>query len=97
MGLVELLPDDPQPGRRRQQNTEPPQFPGAPMHFDRLIVELLRSLVVAVEDGDVGQDQQRAAVLHFFTAGSDGLSRRHRECGSLLVLAELKRGEALKK
>ena len=48
-------------------------------------------------DGDVGQDQQRAAVLHFFTAGSDGLSRRHRECGSLLVLAELKRGEALKK
>ena len=67
------------------------------MHLDRFIVELLRAVVVAVQDGDVGQDQQRAAMLHGFAAGIGGLSRLQGARGSLLVVAELKRGKPLKK
>ena len=49
------------------------------MHVDRFIVELLRPIVVAVQDGDVGKDQQRAAMLHFVAAGIGGFSRLQRD------------------
>ena len=67
------------------------------MHVDRFIIELLRSIVVPVQDRDVGKGKQRAAMLHGFAAGIGGVSRLHRECGSLLVVAEFKRGKPLKK
>ncbi len=45
------------------------------MHLDRFVIELLRSIVVAVQHGDVGKDKQRAAMLHVLAAGIGGFSR----------------------
>ena len=67
------------------------------MHLNRFVIELLRSLVVAVHDRDVGQDEQRAAMLHDFAAVIGGVSRLQGERGSLLVVAKLERGKPLKK
>ncbi len=67
------------------------------MHDDRFVVQLLRAIVVAVQDRDVGEDQQRAAMLHVFAAGIGGLSRLDGARDGLLVVAALKRGKSLKK
>ena len=55
--LPEVLPNDAQPRRCRKQDAQAPYFTGASIYLDRFIVELLRSFVVAVPDGDVGQDR----------------------------------------
>ena len=58
---------------RQQQNAQPPRFAGTPKHLDRFIVELLCSIVVAVQRGDVAEDEEWAGPAR---------RRRHRHCAA---------------
>ena len=85
------------PAPADRQNAQAPSLTGTATHGDRFIIELLGAVVVAAQDGDVSQDQQRAAMVHFLAGGSNGLSGLDGARGGLLVVAELKRGKPLKK
>ena len=67
------------------------------MHVDRFIVELLRTIMVAVRHGDGGEDEQRGTVLHGFATSAGGLARLECAGDSLLLVAEFQGGKALEK
>ena len=70
--------------------------PARRAHLDRFVVERLRSVVVAARHGDVGKDEQRAGTLDVpSSAGIGRVSRLQTTRGSLLVVAQFKRGKRL--
>ena len=86
------------PAAADKQNAQAPRLAGAPTHLDRFIVELLRSIVVAVQHGDVGEDQTAEPPCCTASPPASAASRASSDaCRSLLVVAEFKRGKPLKK
>ena len=84
-------------GGGHQLNAQPPGFARLAMHVDRLVVELLRDIEVALRDRDVGKYEQRAAMLHGAAAGICRGSRLQGACDSLVVVTAFERGKTLKK
>ena len=97
--LVEVFPNDAQARGDRKQNAQAPRFTGAPMHLDRFIVELLRSSRGRRSTRRCwpGSAAGRHAPLQFARWHWPRLARLQSTRGSLLVVAEFKRGKPLKK
>ena len=73
--LVEIPPHDTQARRCGKEDAQASYFTSTPLNHYRFIIELLRSIVVAVQDGDGGQDKEGAAMLHLIAAYVGGFSR----------------------
>lgn len=58
-----------------EHNAQGPRITGASQHFDRLAIERLRSVVIALPGSDVTKDKQGPAAQPGFSAAIGGFQR----------------------
>src|SRR5829696_9773904 len=94
-GAIEIASDDTEASGHGQNNAKTPCVPRTAARVNRLFIELLRPLMLAIRERDIPKNHQRAAALHDLIAGVRGVQSIQRSRARPVEVVTLVRRERL--